>query len=396
MNAKTGWAKGCEYMYILGIETSCDETSCAVVRDGYDILSNVVASQVDLHASYGGVVPEIASRAHIQKILPVLERALTDAGVSLDNIDALAVTLGPGLIGSLLVGVETAKALSFATGKPLMPINHIASHLYTPFLSDAQGKSRIELMQARPSRKSSKKRPPWPTHRSSDNSSSEVSHPGAQLCYPYLGLVVSGGHSSLVVVWEPLRYEVVGVTLDDAAGEAYDKVAKLLGLGYPGGPIIDCLAHEGDSAYVRFPRPRIRAKDFNLSFSGLKTAVMHYVRERGFEQVLGDRTLIRHIVASFQAAVIDCLLAKTERALAAFRLDQLTIVGGVAANRTLRAVAGERLKGIQVFIPPAILCTDNAAMVAGLAILHFKARNFASLGINAQADYVLASLKQEE
>ncbi len=384
-------AKGFEYMYSLGIETSCDETSCAVVRDGDDILSNVVASQVDLHASYGGVVPEIASRAHIQKILPVLERALTDADVSLDKINALAVTLGPGLIGSLLVGVETAKALSFATGKPLMAINHIASHLYAPFLSDAQGRSRIEVMKAKPSGRSSEVSRPSSAHRSSSNSSSEFSRPGAQLRYPYLGLVVSGGHSSLVVVWEPLRYEVVGVTLDDAAGEAYDKVAKLLGLGYPGGPIIDHLAQEGDSAYVRFPRPRIRAKDLNLSFSGLKTAVMQYVRETGYERVLRDQTLIRHIVASFQAAVIDCLLTKAERALAAFHLDQLAIVGGVAANRNLRAKAWERLAGIRVIIPAPILCTDNAAMVAGLAMLHYRARNFASLTLNAQADYPLDS-----
>ncbi len=376
-------------MYILGIETSCDETSCAVVRDGCDILSNIVASQVDLHASYGGVVPEIASRAHIQKILPVLERALTDADVSLDKINALAVTLGPGLIGSLLVGVETAKALSFATAKPLMPINHIASHLYAPFLSDAQGRSHIEVMKAKPSGRSSEVSRPSPTHRSSSNSSSEFSRPGAQLGYPYLGLVVSGGHSSLVVVWEPLRYEVIGVTLDDAAGEAYDKVAKLLGLGYPGGPIIDHLAQGGDSSYVRFPRPRIRAKDFNLSFSGLKTAVMQYVRKIGYERVLRDKTLIRHIVASFQAAVIDCLLAKTERALAALHLDQLAIVGGVAANSGLRAKAWERLAGIRVIIPAPILCTDNAAMVAGLAMLHYRAGNFASLSVNARADYPL-------
>ncbi len=384
-------AKGFEYMYILGIETSCDETSCAVVRDGCDILSNIVASQVDLHASYGGVVPEIASRAHIQKILPVLERALADADVSLDKINALAVTRGPGLIGSLLVGVETAKALSYATGKPLMAINHIASHLYAPFLSDAKERSRTELMKAKPSGKSSEVSSPSSAHRSSSGSSSELSRSGAQLGYPYLGLVVSGGHSSLVVVWEPLRYEVVGVTLDDAAGEAYDKVAKLLGLGYPGGPIIDRLAQEGDSAYVRFPRPRIRAKDFNLSFSGLKTSVMQYVRETGYERVIHDQALIRHIVASFQAAVIDCLLAKTERALAAFHLDQLAIVGGVAANSGLRAKAMERLAGIRVIIPAPILCTDNAAMVAGLAMLHYRTRNFASLTLNAQADYPLGS-----
>jgi N6-L-threonylcarbamoyladenine synthase len=374
-------------MHILGIETSCDETSCAIVRDGCEVRSNVIASQVDLHASYGGVVPEIASRAHIQKILPVLERALADAAMPLDGIDALAVTIGPGLIGSLLVGVETAKALSFAKAIPLVPINHIASHLYAPFLSDAQGKSRIEIMNAARNDQSSKSRNSTSGQRNISTSSGRISSfPHAQLRYPYLGMVVSGGHSSLVIVREPLRYEVVGVTLDDAAGEAYDKVAKLLGLGYPGGPIIDRLAQEGDAAYVRFPRPRIRAKDFNLSFSGLKTAVMQYVRETGYERIVRDPTLVRHVVASFQAAVIDSLLTKAERALSSFHLDQLAIVGGVAANRALRAQALQRLAGVHVVVPPAILCTDNAAMVAGLALHHFRARRFASLSLNAQAD----------
>jgi N6-L-threonylcarbamoyladenine synthase len=319
-------------MLCLGIETSCDETSCAVVSDGRHILSNVIASQVSSHAVYGGVVPELASRLHISNIVPILKESLFEAGVSLREIDLVGVTSGPGLIGSLLVGVEFAKALAYALGKPLVPVHHVAAHLYAPFLLEKESGATTQ-----------------------------------EFDYPYLGLVVSGGHSSLVYVHDPLHYEVIGRTLDDAAGEAFDKVAKLLGLGYPGGPIIDRLSHEWNAGYINFPRPGVRSEDCDLSFSGLKTAVVRYVREKTKGERPLDAEEQKHIAASFQTAVIDTLLTKSERAIVMTGAGRVAIVGGVACNTGLRDEARRRLDGITFHIPSPILCTDNAAMVAGLA-----------------------------
>ncbi len=341
-------------MLILGIETSCDETACAVVEDGRKILSNVIASQVKSHSRYGGVVPELASRLHIKNCIPILENALGEAGIGLSDIDAIAVTAGPGLIGSLLVGVEMAKALAYVLEKPLVPVHHIAAHLYTPFLdaADALG--------------------------SSDD-----------FDYPYLGLVVSGGHSSIIFVREPLSYDVIGRTLDDAAGEAFDKVAKLLGLGYPGGPIIDTLSTEGDPEFFRFPRPAMKGDDCHLSFSGLKTAVVRFVHKwRDEGRAIGDGD-VKNIAASFQAAVVDTLISKTQRALIRTGAKRLAIVGGVACNQGLRAEAQSRLRRIKLHIPPPILCTDNAAMIAGLAPALLNAHRTAPLTLNADANLPL-------
>jgi N6-L-threonylcarbamoyladenine synthase len=352
-------------MNILGIETSCDETACAVVEDGVTARSNIISSQVNIHAQFGGVVPELASRAHTKNILPVLERALREAGADLNAIDAFAVTQGPGLIGSLLVGVEMAKSLSFVLSarqagrqKPLIATNHLAAHLYAPFIC----LERVFQNDAHP----------------------------PDLNYPYLGLVVSGGHTSLIIVHPPMqrggvRYEPIGCTLDDAAGEAFDKVANLLGLGYPGGPIIDRLAEDGDPQAIRFTRPLCDSDDYNFSFSGLKTAVLRYVKETGKERILGDVRHVRDLVASFQEAVVDSLLIKTQRAVRDRGLRNIVICGGVACNRRLRKRAAEVFAGSHVVFPPPILCTDNAAMTAGLAFHYYQHGRCAALSLNADA-----------
>lgn len=334
-------------MFILGIETSCDETACAVVEDGVRICSNVVSSQVKVHSPYGGVVPELASREHIRNILPVLDEALKSANISLNGVDGIAVTIGPGLIGSLLVGLEMAKSLSFTLQKPLIGINHLAAHLYSVFLA------------------------------------SEDIPRKSGLSYPYLGLVVSGGHTSLIIVDSPLEYRQVGQTLDDAAGEAYDKVAKLLELGYPGGPIIDQLAKEGNSERINFPRPHIGSGDFNFSFSGLKTAVANYVRKEGFERIKNDKQWLADICASFQMAVIDSLLAKVEAARRYFSLNRIVLAGGVASNSQLRQEAQKRFDDCEIVIPSPFLCTDNGAMIAGLGYHYLRAEKFIDLSSNA-------------
>ncbi|HPB29983.1 MAG TPA: tRNA (adenosine(37)-N6)-threonylcarbamoyltransferase complex transferase subunit TsaD [Candidatus Sumerlaeota bacterium] len=342
-------------MLILGIETSCDETACAVVADGHVIHSNIIASQIASHSPFGGIVPELASRLHIENSVAIIRAALNEAGCSLGDLDALAVTSGPGLIGSLLVGVETAKAVAWTIGKPLVPVHHIAGHLYTPFL---MGKDRKPVLEG--------------------------------FDYPYLGLVVSGGHSSLIYVRSPLEYEIIGRTLDDAAGEAYDKVARILGLGYPGGPVIDRLSREGDPEFVSFPRPGKRSEDCDLSFSGLKTAVVRFLTD--FRKQNGDPAEkdIRNITASFQAAVVDTLLAKTRRALELTGAGRLAIVGGVACNSALRRGAAERLSHVAICIPPPVLCTDNAAMIAGLAAHLLADGRIASPTLNADAAMTLA------
>jgi N6-L-threonylcarbamoyladenine synthase len=304
---------------ILGIETSCDETAAAIVDDGHDIRSSVVSSQVDLHARFGGVVPEIASRAHAELVSGVVEEALVEAGAGFDDIDAVAACHGPGLAGALLVGVSAAKALALTLDVPYVGVNHLEAHLHAAWLED----------------------------------------PGVEL--PLAVLIVSGGHTMVVVVEEDARYRLLGQTVDDAAGEAFDKVARFLGLGYPGGPAIDRLAREGDPTAIAFPRP-MRNDGYNFSFSGLKTAVINHVRRHpGVE--------VRDVAASFQAAVVDVLLEKLVAAADATDARTLVIGGGVAANSRLRAGLTEvaEASGRPALLPRIELCTDNGAMIAATA-----------------------------
>jgi N6-L-threonylcarbamoyladenine synthase len=315
---------------ILGIESTCDETGASIVLDGWDVRSNVVATQIDLHARYRGVVPEIASRAHIENILPVVHDALEQASATLEQIDAVSVAYRPGLIGSLLIGVTAAKTLAWALGKPLVGVDHVQAHLYS-----------VVLETNRP--------PPMPA----------------------LGLVVSGGHTAMYDVQDWATITRIGSTIDDAVGEAYDKVAAILGLGYPGGPILDQLAAEGDPNAVRFPRSMLGRESLDFSFSGLKTAVLYHVRgvpgkrDTQLPIELTEQSL-RDIAASFQAACVDTIVQKLKRGLKRTHAKSIVIGGGVSANRGLRA-ALERLAPVPVFFPPLKYCTDNAAMSAGLA-----------------------------
>ena len=319
---------------LLGIESSCDETACAVVRpDGY-ALSNEIASQAEMHSPYGGVVPELASRAHIRNMLPIYRAALDRAGVSIGDISAIAVTQGPGLVGSLLAGFETAKALGFAHGIPVRAIHHVAAHAYSPFVSGPAAGGEGFLPEG--------------------------------FDFPYLALVVSGGHTSLIRADAPDQLKTLAQTVDDAAGEAYDKVARLLGLGYPGGPVIDRLAAKGDPKAFAFKRPRLKSGKLGFSFSGLKTAVSREVQRAGKERFGPEEQMTADLAASFQACVIDSLLGQAKRVLEAEGLDRLAVTGGVACNRGLRAAAAERLGGIALVFPPPLLCTDNAAMIGAL------------------------------
>ncbi len=311
---------------ILAIETSCDETAAAVVEDGRRVVSNVVASQIEIHARYGGVFPEVASRQHILAMVPVAEQALQEAHLSPDEVDAIAVTRGPGLPGSLAVGINFAKGLALATGKPLLGINHLEGHIYAAWLYEAGGSP-----------------PPPPA-------------------FPLLALLVSGGHTELVFMEDHLRYRRLGSTRDDAAGEAFDKVARLLGLGYPGGPAIQKAAENGDPEMFAFPRPWLK-DTWDFSFSGLKTAVLRAVREI---EAAGRPLPVAHLAASFQAAVADVLVGKTIEAAQAFHAKSIVVAGGVSANRLLR----ERITAeapVPVHIPPLRYCTDNAAMIAAAA-----------------------------
>ncbi len=307
-------------MLILGIETSCDETAASVVRDGREALSDVVSSQIEIHRRWGGVVPELASRNHVVQVLPVINEALGRAGVALADLEAIAVTSGPGLIGALLVGVQAAKALAWTAHKPLVAVNHLEGHLLA-----------IRLAENAPEP-------------------------------PFLGLVVSGGHTSLFAVNSFSSYQLLGSTRDDAAGEAYDKVAKMLGLPYPGGIFIDKLADKGDRTAIRFPRAFIKGGEFEFSFSGLKTSAWTYLSKNPSPegQALAD------FCASFQEAVADPLTRKAIKAARRWGLKKLVLCGGVAANSRLRALAKQRGEeaGIEVFLPPTKLCTDNGAMIA--------------------------------
>ena len=318
-------------MLVLGVETSCDETAAAVIEDGRRVRANVVASQIATHAPYGGVVPEVASRQHVATIVPVIERAVRDAGIAFRDLDAIAVTAGPGLVGALLVGVETAKALAFALGKPLVAVNHLAGHLAAAYIVD---------------------------------------DPAAAPAYPHLALLVSGGHTALIRIDGPGQTRLLGSTRDDAAGEAFDKVGKMLGLGYPGGVAIDKAAATGDAHAVSLPRALPGRDDLDFSFSGLKTAVATLLARGGTPagQAMND------FCASFQAAVVDVLVRKSRRALVREGLKSLVVCGGVAANRGLRAALATAAAedGFALHIPPPKYCTDNAAMIAAAGTQLFE------------------------
>jgi len=358
---------------ILGLETSCDETAASVVRDGRHVISNVIAAQHDLHERYRGVVPEIASRAHLQNINPVVHEALEQAGVTLNDLDAVAVGHRPGLIGSLLVGVSAAKTLAWSAGKPLIGVDHVKAHLHAATMIAT---------------------PP-------DTAHDPVNDPGP-LAFPALGLVVSGGHSSIYAMQSPTDLTLIGSTIDDAVGEAYDKAAVILNVGYPGGPKLDKLAQQGDPTSHKLPRSMLGKDSLDFSFSGLKTAVLYTVRGhpkgRGaaakFERSIDDLTekQVTDIAASFQAAAIDAVIAKLKRAIQHMTGQgsaprSLVIGGGVSANSLLRtrvAELGEQLN-ITVRIPAFAYCLDNAAMIAGLAHTHFTDGNFADLDLPAIA-----------
>lgn len=325
---------------ILAIETSCDETAAAVVKNGREVLSNIIFSQIELHKLYGGVVPEIASRKHIEKINQVIEEALVTAGVTLEELDAVGVTYGPGLVGALLVGVAEAKAISFAAGKPLVGVHHIEGHVSANY---------IENKELEP---------------------------------PFLCLIVSGGHTHLVLVKEYGTYEIIGKTRDDAAGEAFDKVARAIGLGYPGGPKIDKLAREGNKAAIAFPRAQIEGFPYDFSFSGLKSAVLNHINYCEMKKEEMNRA---DIAASFQEAVIDVLVTKTIQAAKDYGMKQVAIAGGVAANSSLLETmrnACEKNK-LSFYHPSPVLCTDNAAMIGAAAYYEYCKGTRAGLELNA-------------
>ncbi len=359
-------------MKVLGIETSCDETSAAIIlgqetRDKQGakkshisyhmshvtILSNIISSQIDLHAKYGGVVPEVAARAHIENMIPAIKASLKKAQCDLNNIDSIAVTIGPGLIGSLLVGVNTAKALAYALDKPIIGINHLEGHIYANFINENQNET----------------------------------------IFPLLCLIVSGGHTSLVLMKEHLKYKILGQTLDDAAGEAFDKVGKLLGLPYPGGPNIEKAAMLGNSSAFDFPRAMLDRKDYNFSFSGLKTAVLYKIKDQKFlprqsalpsgrqtGKFKNNKRIINDVAASFQQAATDVLVKKTIKASKEHKVRTVMLAGGVAANETLQKQLYSKLKThneeLKFLVPPKILCTDNAAMIAAAGYFHALKKDF--------------------
>ena len=336
-------------VYILAIESSCDETAASVVKNGREVLSNVISSQIDLHTLYGGVVPEIASRKHIEKINQVIEEALKEANCSLENIDAIGVTYGPGLVGALLVGVAEAKAMAFAANKPLVGVHHIEGHISANY---------IENRELEP---------------------------------PYICLVVSGGHTHLVVVNDYGDYQVIGRTRDDAAGEAFDKVARAIELGYPGGPKIDKLAKEGNSEAIKFPRARVEGAPFDFSFSGLKSAVLNHInmcQMKGLEINKAD------IAASFQASVVDALLDRAMLACKEYNMNKLAIAGGVASNSAIRTAFEAKCKqeNIEFYHPSPIFCTDNAAMIGVAAYYEYVKGTRHGWDLNAVPNLKLGEL----
>lgn len=324
---------------ILAIETSCDETSVALVEDGRKIRANIISSQVPLHRKYGGVVPEIASRKHIENVLPVLEECLTEAGVTLSDIDGIGVTYGPGLVGALLVGVSAAKALAFSLDVPLIGVHHLEGHIFANFLENEE------------------------------------------LEPPFVALVVSGGHTALVHVKDYSTFELLGQTRDDAVGEAFDKVARVLGLAYPGGPEIERLAKEGDANAIDFPKALCEKGSFEFSFSGLKSAVLNYLNSK---KQKNEPINAADVAASFQTAALDVLVAKTMQAMESCHVKQLVLAGGVAANTPLREklTKAAAKNGVKFSYPEKILCTDNAAMIACRAYYQYQEGRFADLHLN--------------
>jgi len=343
-------------MKILALETSCDETSAAVVKDGNEVLSNVVASQVEFHRKYGGIVPEIASRKHIEVINPIIKEALEKANASFEDIDAVAVTYGPGLVGSLLVGICAAKAISWSLDKPLIGVNHLEGHIYANFLAHQNSNNQIPITKQFPNSKSQNPK------------------------FPFVCLIVSGGHTLLVLVKDHGKYQTLGHTRDDAAGEAFDKVARFLNLGYPGGPIIDKLAKEGNPRAVDFTRPMLEGYDF--SFSGIKTAVVNLILKTE-----NRKPKTEDLVASFQQAVVDVLVEKTIRAAKEYGGLSIALAGGVAANSLLRNQLKEKAKDekLKVFIPPLAYCTDNAAMIGAAAFFKYQRKDFSDFSLSPLA-----------
>ncbi|MBU8696985.1 tRNA (adenosine(37)-N6)-threonylcarbamoyltransferase complex transferase subunit TsaD [Bacillus pumilus] len=333
--------------FILGIETSCDETAASIVKNGKEIVANVVASQIESHKRFGGVVPEIASRHHVEQVTIVLEEVMAKANMSFQDLDAIAVTEGPGLVGALLIGVNAAKALSFAHQIPLVGVHHIAGHIYANQLVD-------------------------------------------ELQFPCLALVVSGGHTELVLMKEHGSFEVIGETLDDAAGEAYDKVARTMGLPYPGGPHIDRLAHEGEPT-IKLPRAWLEEGSYHFSFSGLKSAVINTLHNASQK---GEIIAPENLAASFQASVIEVLVGKTLKAAEAYGVKQVVLAGGVAANKGLRealTTAFTKLPEVKVIVPPLSLCTDNAAMIAAAGTIAFERGIRGDMAMNGQPGLPLVS-----
>ncbi len=334
---------------ILAIETSCDETAAAVLADGREILSNIIASQIDIHQPYGGVVPEIASRQHLQDIVGVVEAALLKAGVVAKDLSAVAVTYGPGLIGSLLVGVSYAKALSLAWQKPLIAVHHLEGHIMASFLENPD------------------------------------------LHFPFVALVVSGSHSSLVYVKKQGEYELLGQSKDDAAGEAFDKIARALGLPYPGGPSIQKAAAAGEAVY-NFPRAWLGEDDLNFSFSGLKSSVLNFLNQK---EMKGENYKTEDVAASAQEAIVQVLAVKAARAVAKTGVKTLVLAGGVAANLALRQALAKEMPKTKIVYPSPIFCTDNAAMIACAAYNKFLQGDFAKLDLNAYASLSLYGAKEK-
>ena len=325
---------------ILAIESSCDETAAAVVEDGRKVCSNIIASQIKTHELYGGVVPEIASRKHLEAIDYCITQALAEAGITLNDLDAIAVTYGPGLVGALLVGVAEAKALSFATGKPLLGVNHIRGHIAANYITN----------------------PDWEP--------------------PYLCLIVSGGHTHLVLVKDYTDFDILGKTRDDAAGEAFDKVARAIGLGYPGGPKIDRVAKEGNPEAIHFPRPCLDEEGYSFSFSGLKSAVLNYLNQL---EMKGETYVQADVAASFQQSIVDVLVTKTMQAAKEFGMKRIALAGGVSANSAIRAgfVQACKKHGYELNSPELIYCTDNAAMIGCAGYYQYLEGDFADLSLNA-------------
>ncbi|RQD73397.1 MAG: tRNA (adenosine(37)-N6)-threonylcarbamoyltransferase complex transferase subunit TsaD [Candidatus Syntrophonatronum acetioxidans] len=337
-----------EHIIILGVETSCDDTAVSLVAEGREILSNLVSSQVDLHGKFGGVVPEVASRRHLEIINLLVEGALEEAALDFTDLSAIAVTYGPGLVGALLIGVATAKALAYACHLPLIAVNHIEGHMYANFL----------------------------VHE--------------ELSFPLVSLIVSGGHTNLVYMEDHGKMEIIGRTRDDAAGEVFDKVARSLDLGYPGGPVIDNLSKKGDSLSIPFPRAYLEEGSYDFSFSGLKSAVLNHLNR---QKLKGEKINISDLAASFQAAVVEVLVEKTLAAAREKGVKTITLSGGVAANQALRSSFQERAgeDGFQLYFPPLNLCTDNGAMIACAGYYQYLQGDFASLDLNGVPGLQLAS-----